>query len=51
MEGDSQGVVFSKVFTGELTVDDALEDLTKRATEAFRKGVENGDIDLSLYKK
>ena len=50
MEGDSMGVVFSKVFTGEVSVDAAIDDLTKRATAAFKKGVENGDIDLSLYK-
>lgn len=50
MEGDSQAVVFSKVFTGEISIDEGIADLTKRATAAFKKGVENGEIDLSLYK-
>lgn len=50
LEGDSSAVVFDKVFVGQITVDDAIADLNTRYTAALKKGVANGDIDLSLYK-
>lgn len=50
IEGDSSDRLFEKVFAGQLTVDDAIADLNTRYTAALKKGVANGDLDLSLYK-
>lgn len=50
VEGDSETIVWKKVISGEISPQSALDDLNKRYGAALKKGVENGDIDVSLYK-
>ena len=50
LEGDSAEVVWQKVWADKMSVDDAIKDLTARSSEAFKKAVESGKIDVSIYK-
>lgn len=49
-EGEADETVWRKVFAGEIPIDEAAADIAARNSAALRKGVENGDIDVSLYK-
>lgn len=51
VEGDSSDIVWKRVIGGELSADKARSDLEKRYSEALKKGIENGDVDVSLYKQ
>ncbi|MBE7038530.1 MAG: extracellular solute-binding protein [Ruminococcaceae bacterium] len=49
LEGYKWDEAITKVWAGDVSVDDAVNDLSKRYTEAFKKGVEDGSIDPSYY--
>ena len=51
MEGETESNVWQKLWLGKVTVDEAIKDLNTRATAALKKAVEEGKIDLSLYKE
>lgn len=50
IEGEKSDDVYRKAILGRITVDEAINDINKRYTDAFKKGVEDGSIDVSLYK-
>ena len=50
VEGESVDEVLRKAVLGRMTVDEAIEDINNRYTAAFKKGVEDGSIDPSIYK-
>ncbi len=51
LEGDSSDVVFSSIWSGATTLEAGLADLSKRYTDAFRKGVEDGSIVIEKYRQ
>ena len=50
VEGDSSGVLFEKVWMGQLTVDEVIKDMNKRWSDGLKKGLEDKSIDPSAYK-
>ena len=50
IEGLSANEIYDKVFAGEMTSDEAVEDLSKRYTEALRKGIEKGEYTIDEFK-
>lgn len=50
IEGETADDVYRKAILGRITIDEAIEDINTRYTAALRKGVEDGSIDVSLYK-
>lgn len=50
VEGDSDNVVWKKVFSGTMSADDAEKDLNKRYSEALKKSAELGEFDVEWYK-
>lgn len=50
IEGDAIDVLLGKVWSGNMTVEDAVADMNERATAALKKGVEEKTIDLEFFK-
>ena len=50
IEGETADDVYRKAILGRISVDEAIEDINTRYTAALKKGVEDGSIDVSLYK-
>lgn len=50
LEGDSYTKIMEKVFVGQMSLDDAIDDLNTRYSDALKKGVADGSIDVSKYQ-
>ena len=50
LEGDNLSALMLKMWMGEVKVDDALEDITKRMNKAIDKEKERGTLDYDLYQ-
>lgn len=50
VEGDSAEVLWQKVWSGDMTIDEAVNDLNKRYSDALKKGVEDGTVDVEFYR-
>lgn len=50
LEGDSYPVVFFNVMLGNLTIDEAIEDLNTRYNAALERGIENGTTTRLVIK-
>lgn len=51
IEGENRDDVLKKVWAGTVTSEEALADLNKRATDAFKKAVDAGDVDIEHLKE
>lgn len=51
VEGDGWDTLFQKVWAGEMTLDAAIADYEKRATEGLRRAVAKGDYDVEKEKE
>lgn len=51
LEGESASFVLLKVWAGTISIDGYIADVNKRYTEALRKGVADGSIDINKFKR
>lgn len=51
IEGDNDETLMKKVWAGDLTVEEALEDINKRYSEAYQTAVESGKVDVEHIKE
>ena len=51
LEGDNWQTLFQKVWMGEMTMTEAINDISKRATRDLKKAVEKGDFDAERQKR
>lgn len=49
-EGENWQTMFQKVWIGEISLDAAIKDIEKRATEGLRKAVKSGSYDVARQK-
>ena len=50
IEGKTADDVYKEAILGRISVDEAIKDINRRYTAALKKGVQDGSIDVSLYK-
>lgn len=51
LEGDKWNLNIPKVWAGKMTADQAVDDMNKRYTDAFKKGIADGSVNVEWYKK
>jgi len=49
LNGDSEYIVFSKIWSGSVSVDEGLADIEKRSNEALEGGIADGSINIDDY--
>ena len=49
LNGDSEYTIFSRIWSGSVTVDEGLADIEKRSNEALEAGINDGSIKLEDY--
>lgn len=49
LEGDSLGVLYERVWMGEISAEDAIKDINARASKAFKSGIEDGTLKKEDY--
>ena len=50
LEGDTWTSVMAKIWAGTMSVDEAIDDINTRYTDALKKGVEDGSINIEWYR-